>query len=114
MKSIRTKIMASFIAATIVFMTIMGVTLYARVDGKVTDLTEDMALQISRASSVGLSEWLDNMVNLTGAFALVPQVVFDEASAKVFFNPFYPNITRMSKNTLPHSFLSTERLSLSQ
>lgn len=45
---------------------------------------------------------------------LVPQVVFDEASAKVFFNPFYPNITRMSKNTLPHSFLSTERLSLSQ
>ncbi|HOO87229.1 MAG TPA: hypothetical protein PK442_05960, partial [Synergistales bacterium] len=46
--------------------------------------------------------------------ALVPQVVFDEASAKVFFNPFYPNITRMSKNTLPHSFLSTERLSLSQ
>ncbi len=61
--------MASFIAATIVFMTIMGVTLYARVDGKVTDLTEDMALQISRASSVGLSEWLDNMVNLTGAFA---------------------------------------------
>ena len=45
---------------------------------------------------------------------LVPQVVFYEASAKVFFNPFYPNITRMSKNTLPHSFLSTERLSLSQ
>ena len=45
---------------------------------------------------------------------LVPQVVFDEASAKVFFNPFYPNITQMSKNTLPHSFLSTERLILSQ
>ena len=46
--------------------------------------------------------------------ALVPQVVFDEASAKGFFNLFYPNITRMSKNALPHSFLSTERLSLSQ
>jgi len=45
---------------------------------------------------------------------LVPQVVFDEASAKGFFNLFYPNITRMSKNALPHSFLSTERLSLSQ
>jgi len=61
--------MASFIIATVVFMTIMGATLYFRVDGKVTGLTEDMALRISRASSVGLSEWVDNMVNLTGAFA---------------------------------------------
>ncbi|GAB6100109.1 methyl-accepting chemotaxis protein [Halanaerocella petrolearia] len=65
MKSIRKKILSSFVLVTIIALVLMGAVLYFQFQNTITPLVSDMAMEIVKGRRAEVGEWINGIIKKT-------------------------------------------------